>query len=42
MMRYFGLSESADAIFNDLDKHIMMRKPVSTVAYADMKLVHII
>lgn len=34
MMRYFGLSESADATFNDLDKHILMRKPISTVAYA--------
>jgi len=34
MMRYFGLSESADATFNDLDKHILMRKPVSNVAYA--------
>jgi len=38
MMRYFGLSESADAIFNDLDKHIMMRKPVSTVAYAGYEI----
>ncbi|NBW13899.1 MAG: hypothetical protein EBR82_38440 [Caulobacteraceae bacterium] len=34
MMRYFGLSESADATFNDLDKHILMRKPLSTAAYA--------
>jgi hypothetical protein len=42
MMRYFGLSESADATFNDLDKHILMRKPVSTVAMLDMKLVRII
>ena len=38
MMRYFGLSESADAIFNDLDKHIMMRKPLSTVAYAGYEI----
>jgi hypothetical protein len=38
MMRYFGLSESADATFNDLDKHILMRKPVSTVAYAGYEI----
>lgn len=34
MLRYFGLSESADTMFNDLNKHIMMRKPLSTIAYA--------
>jgi len=34
MLRYFGLSESADAAFNDLDKNIMMRKTISTLAYA--------
>lgn len=34
MLRYFGLSESADATFNNLDKHIMTRKPIGTIAYA--------
>ena len=38
MLRYFGLSESADALFNDLDKNIMMRKPVGTIAYAGYEL----
>ena len=38
MLRYFGLSESADTMFNDLNKHIMMRKPLSTVAYAGYEL----
>ena len=38
MLRYFGLSENADTMFNDLNKHIMMRKPLSTVAYAGYEL----
>jgi hypothetical protein len=38
MLRYFGLSESADSLFNDLDKNIMLRKPISTVAYAGYEL----
>jgi hypothetical protein len=38
MLRYFGLSESADSLFNDLDKNIMLRKPISNVAYAGYEL----